>query len=86
MLLRRGVYPYEFMNDWEHFNEKSLTEKKNFVETWIKNSDCNYAKRICEDFEIKNLGDYHGLDLNGNILSLADVFDNFWKLCLEIYE
>ena len=77
------------MNLWMTGNilmKSHQQKKKNFVETWIKNSDCNYAKRICEDFEIKNLGDYHGLDLNGNILSLADVFDNFWKLCLEIYE
>ena len=28
MLLRKGVYPYEFMDDWEKFNEKSLTAKK----------------------------------------------------------
>ena len=29
-LLRKGVYCYEYMDDWEKFNETSLPEKKNF--------------------------------------------------------
>ena len=27
LLLRKGVYPYEYMDDWEKFNEISLAEK-----------------------------------------------------------
>ena len=30
MLLRKGVYPYEYMDDWEKFNETTLPEKKEF--------------------------------------------------------
>ena len=30
LLLRKCVYPYEYMNDWEKFNETSLTEKEDF--------------------------------------------------------
>ena len=30
LLLRKGVYPYEFMDDWEKFNETSLPEKEDF--------------------------------------------------------
>ena len=30
MLLRKGVYPYEYMNSWERFNEISLWPKKDF--------------------------------------------------------
>ena len=30
LLLRKGVYPYEYMDDWEKFNETSLPEKENF--------------------------------------------------------
>ena len=28
LLLRKGVYPREYMDDWETFNEKSLPEKE----------------------------------------------------------
>ena len=30
MLLRKGVYPYEYMDSWKRFNETSLTPKKSF--------------------------------------------------------
>ena len=29
-LLRKGVYPYEYMQSWERFNETSLPPKKSF--------------------------------------------------------
>ena len=63
MLFRKSVYPYEFMDDWEKFNGKSLPEKEEFHSNlYMKNitdSDYNHAKRICKDFEIKKLGEYH---------------------------
>ena len=30
LLLRKGVYPYEYMDSWERFNEKSLPCKEDF--------------------------------------------------------
>ena len=30
LLLRKGVYPYESMDNWERFNETSLPNKKSF--------------------------------------------------------
>ena len=33
LLLRKGVYPYEYADDWEKFNETTLPEKRNFIAT-----------------------------------------------------
>ena len=45
-----------------------------------------HAKRVCKDFKIKNLGEYSDLWLKSNALLLADLFGNFRKMCLHIYE
>ena len=62
-LLRKGVYPYGFMNDWKKFNEASLPEKEDFYRQInmedITDVDEPHPKRVCKDFEIKNLGKYH---------------------------
>ena len=36
LLLRRGVYPYQYMNDWEKFNERTLPEKEEFYKLFRK--------------------------------------------------
>ena len=43
-------------------------------------------KRVCKDFEIKHLGEYHDLYVQGDTLLLADIFENFRNACLKIYE
>ena len=43
-----------------------------------------YAKRVCKDFEIKNLGKYHDSYVQSHItLLLADVFNNFRNVSLN---
>ena len=32
-MLRKGIYPYEYMDDWEKFNKTSLPEKEGFTVT-----------------------------------------------------
>ena len=51
-------------------------------------TDANYtqAERVCKEFEIKNLGEYHDLYVQSDTLSLADIFENFRNMCLKIYE
>ena len=78
------------MDDWEKFNEKLLSEKEGFYSNWnmenITDSDYNHTKRICNDFEIKNLGKYPDLYLKSEISLSADVFENFRKMWIKIYE
>ena len=78
------------MDDWEKFNETSLTEKDDFYSHLnmkdITDADYAHTKRVCKDFEIKNLGEYHDLNVPSDTLLLADVFENFRKMCLKIYK
>ena len=88
--MRKSVYPYEYMDDWEKFNETSLSEKEDFYSHLnmedITDADYAHVKRVCKEFEIKNVGEYHDLHIPSDTLSLAGVFENFRNLCLEIYE
>ena len=44
-----------------------------------------HAKKVCKDFEIKNLSEYHDLYVKSDALLLTDVFENFRKMFLKIY-
>ena len=83
LLLRKGVYPYEYIDEWEKFNETTLLEKKEFYNNLNMQDDADYihTKRVCKDFEIKNLGEYHHLYLKSDKLLLPNVF----LKTLEIY-
>ena len=88
MLLEgKGVYPYEYMDNWEKFNEISLPPKKDFYsELNLKNiTDKNYAraKKVWGVFEIRNLGEYHKLYVQTNKLFLADI--EILEICVLIY-
>ena len=52
----------------------------------ITDTDYAHTKRVCKDFEIKNLGEYHDLYVQSDTFFLADVFENFRNVCLKIYE
>ena len=53
MLLRKIVYPYEYIDEWETFNETSLPKKENFYSNLnmedISDSDYNHAKYVCKN-------------------------------------
>ena len=51
-------------------------------------TDADYAhvKKVCKDFEINNLAEYHDLYVQSDTLLLADVFETLRNMCLEIYE
>ena len=51
----------------------------------ITDADYTHAKRVCKDSKIKYLGEYHDLYVQSNTLLLADVFNYFQNVCLEIY-
>ena len=57
LLLRKGVYPYyEYMHEWEKFNETTLPAKEEFYSNLnmedVTDADYTHAKRVCKNFEI----------------------------------
>ena len=65
LLTEKGVYPYDYMNTFDKFDEEQLPSKEQFYsrlsEEGKTNDDCNKAKQIRKHFHIKNMGVYHGL-------------------------
>ena len=88
-LLRKGFYPYEYMDNREKFDETSLPPKEDFYSelTLEDISDKGYAhaQKVWEWFEIRNRGEYHDLYVQSDTLLLADVFGKFRDTCIDIY-
>ena len=86
--MQKNLYPYEFMDDWVKFNEPSLPEKEDLCNLLdmedITDADYAHAKRVCKDFETEKLGEYHDFFVQSNTLLLADVFEIFRDMCLQI--
>ena len=65
LLLRKGVYPYEYMDTWERFSEISLPSKEDFYSNLnmedISDIDYRHANNVFKVFKLENLVDYHDL-------------------------
>ena len=86
LFLRKGVYSREFMDYCGKFSETVFPEKKvcsNLNMEHTTDSGDNHAKRT---FSNKNFGEYHDLYFTSDTLLQVHVFENFRKMCLEIYE
>ena len=90
LLLRKDVYPYEYIDSWERFDETSLPNKEAFYSKLnlenITDKDYEHAQKVREVFGIKNLVEYRDLYVQSDTLLLADVFENFRDKYIEIYE
>ena len=89
-MLRKGVYPYEYMDNWERFNETSLPSKESFYSNLsmesIEDIDYRHGNNVFNKFKLNNLGEYHDLYVQRDTLLLADVFENFRDMCIKEYE
>ena len=88
-LLRKGVYPYEYTDDWDKFEEKQLPAKESFHSDLtmedISDTDLKHANNVFKKFNLNHLGDYHDLYVKSDMLLLADIFENFRNACLDNY-
>ena len=73
ILLRKGIYPYEYMDDWSRFYEKQLPDENDFYSGLnmeeISGIDYRHAGKVFDKFNIKNLEEYHDLYVQSDIIS-----------------
>ena len=90
LLLRKNVYPYEYMDRQHRFKEESLPDKESFYSELnnehITDEEYAHAQKVWDTFKIKYLGKYHDLYSQSDTILLADVFENFRDKCIEIYK
>ena len=68
----------------QRYLKKKIYSRLNMED--ITDADYAHAKRVCKEFEIKNLGEYHGLHVQSDPLLLTDIFEYFRNMFINIYE
>ena len=79
LLLIKGVYPHEYVDNWERFDDRSLPNKEAFYRNLnmedITDVYCRHANKIFKEFRLKHLGEYNDLYVQSDTLLLADVLE-----------
>ena len=90
LLLRKGMYPYEYMSHLRTFEETELPPQAAFYsklkEETISNDYYKHAQNVWQKFQCKNLGDYHDLYMKTDVMLLADVFEKYRSTCIKQYK
>ena len=90
LMLKKGIYPYEYIDGKEKLDETQLPSKEKFYsslsETNISDEDYEHAQKVWKTFSCQTLADYTRLYCKSDVLLLADVFENFTDVSLEKYK
>ena len=81
LLMKKGVFPYDYLDSWTKLDEIELSPTEAFHSA-LNNSDISaedYSRTqaVGREFDICTLGEYSDLYLKTDVLLLADVFENF---------
>ena len=88
-MLRKGVYPYEYVDCLKKLDERSLPPKEafyfNLTGEGITDEDYQHAHTVWKEFHIETMKDYHKLYNLSDVLLLSDIFENFRSICMNHY-
>ena len=89
LIQQKGVYPYDYMDNFNRFSETQLPPKNGFFkrlnDAHINDSQYEHAQRVWTEFQSNTLMDYHDVYLKSDVLLLADFFEKFRCACLSDY-
>ena len=89
LIKRKGVFPYDWFDNFGKLSSTSLPPKEAFHsilnDSRITEEDYQHAQNVWETFNMKTMRDYHDLYLKSDVLLLSDVFENFRDVCLDNY-
>ena len=74
LLQKKGIYPYEYMDSFERFDENQLPEKEKFYSSLsgkgITDEEYAHAQEVWATFGCQTLGNYHDLYVATDVLLL----------------
>ena len=89
LLLRKGIYPYDYVDCLKKIDETSLPPKEEFYSVLagegITDEEYQHAHTVSKEFNIESMKDYHKLYNLSDVLLLADIFENFRSICMNHY-
>ena len=89
LIKRKGVFPYDWFDNFGKLSSTSLPPKESFHsilnDSGISEEDYIHAQNVWEIFDMKTMRDYHDLYLKSDVLLLSDVFENFRDVCMNNY-
>ena len=89
LLTKKGIYPYDYFDSIEKYNEKNIPDHKYFKNKLdnknILTKEYKHAINVFKTFKCKNLMDYSILYLKTDVCHLADVFQKFSNFAYETY-
>ena len=90
LVFQKGTYFYEYMGSRDKFEDTKLPPREQFYshlkEESVSEDEYAHVQKVWNEFNIKNLHQYHDLYLTLNVLLLADVFKNFRRMSFNYYE
>ena len=90
LLLEKGVYPYDYVDNVEVFDEDKLPPQEAFYSQLkdcdISDKEYKHACSVWEAFNCKTFRDYHFLYNRADVLQLADIFEGFRDVCMKNYK
>ena len=82
-IVKKNCLTKSVFTDRQKMEELVIMVKK--LDDHINNKEYLACKKNCEEFGMKNMGNYHDHYLKEDVLLLADVFEKFIDTCLKFY-